>query len=531
MFHKYFEDYGYDSCTSRGVCSISPRMASIFEVIILYLKEFAYYSIKLSHLGQEDKNVKNLILNTLSAFVSNPELPDDVFAKVICTYSQELSSLKQKYILECEKQALTPEFINSEIDTEKGCDVIKSIRLGERKYLRTLNLNDKFAHSVQELVFFTAKSLAIYLIELNTLDRDSQSAFDMILELLDSLNVSDITQEDIKKLLFVAAEEEYLLIKQLAELREELFGERQVSEISFSSTDGKAILVDGTNLKELKEILDAVGDKAINVYTHGELISAHSYPKLREYNALKGHFGQGAGNSILDFSIFPGAVFVGRHSIDNIDNLYRGLIYTTDIIVPRGVVKIEDFDFRPLCDAALKSKGFKRGKRAESKVLNYSRTNIREIINDINFDKYEGVCIITQGNDYYTDRNYFEKLIKLLPDDILIINFSTLIQSENIINISAGYELYPIFEVVNLLKTKIDISEKPMVAFVPRCDKHITNLIINLLNLGVKKVFMGKCAAKNINPIVVEEFCNLFNVTKYENVKENYKTFIDELIL
>ena len=70
-----------------------------------------------------------------------------------------------------------------------------------------------------------------------------------------------------------------------------------------------------------------------------------------------------------------------------------------------------------------------------------------------------------------------------------------------------------------------------MVAFVPRCDKHITNLIINLLNLGVKKVFMGKCAAKNINPIVVEEFCNLFNVTKYENVKENYKTFIDELTL
>lgn len=531
MFHKYFEDYGYDSCTSRGVCSISPRMASIYEVIMLYLKEFAYYLIKLDKLGAVDANVKNLILNTLSAFVSNPELPDDVFAKVICTYSKELAKLKQKYIDESEKQDISPDFISSEIDVSNGCDVIKSIRLGEQKYLLSLSKTDKFAHCIQELIFFTAKSLAIYLIELNSFEQDSKSAFDVILELLDSLNISDIGQEDIKHLLALAAEEEYSLIKRLAELKNERFGTRQAVEVSFSTKEGNAILVDGTNLKELQGILEAVGDKNIDVYTHGELISAHSYPKLRAYKSLRGHYGQGAGNSVLDFSTFPGAVFVGRHSIDNIDNLYRGMIYTTDIIVPRGVVKIEDDDYKPLCMAALKSKGFKKGKKIDSKKLNYTEDRLREIIRDINIDKYEGVCVITQGNDYYTDRNYFEKLLKLMPDDILIINFSTFIQNENIINICAGYDLNPVFEVINLLKEKFNIFEKPVIAFVPRCDKHITNLIVNLLNLGVRKVFMGKCAAKNINPIVVEEFCKLFNVTKYENVKEDYKTFIDELTL
>lgn len=529
MFHKYFEDYGYDSCTARGVCSISPRMASIFEVILLYLKEFANYLIKLEKLGFDDDNVKNLILNTLSAFVSNPELPDEVFAKVICTYSKELTELKQKYIAKCKVFEITPEILESEIDTEKSCDVIKSIRLGERKYLSVLSKKDKFIHCVQELVFFTAKSLAIYLIELNSLEQDSQSAFKTILELLDSLNITNIVPQDVKSLLQSAAEEEYLLVNLLANLRAEKFGKRQRADVSFSTDVGNAILVDGTNLKELQEILDATKDKKINVYTHGELISAHSYPQLKSYSHLKGHFGQGAGNSILDFSIFPGAVFVGRHSIDNIDNLYRGLIFTTDIIVPKGVVRIENSDYSPLVKASLKAKGFKKGKSVEPKTLNYSDEAIAEIFNNVDFDKYEAFCFITQGNDFYTDRNYFEKLLRVLPDDILVINFSSFYNNDNVVNISAGYELNPVYKVLSFLKEKNDIEEKPVIAFVPRCDKHITNLIINLLSLGVKKVFMGKCAAKNINPIVVDEFCNLFNVNKYENVKEDYKIFIDEL--
>ena len=97
MFHNYFEDYGYDSCTSRGVCTISPRMASIQEIILLYLKEFAGYALKLKQFNIEDESIKKLILDTLSAFVSNPEISDNTFSNFICTFSRELENLKQKY--------------------------------------------------------------------------------------------------------------------------------------------------------------------------------------------------------------------------------------------------------------------------------------------------------------------------------------------------------------------------------------------------------------------------------------------------
>ena len=150
---------------------------------------------------------------------------------------------------------------------------------------------------------------------------------------------------------------------------------------------------------------------------------------------------------------------------------------------------------------------------------------------EVNFNNYEGICLITQGNDLYIDRNYFEKFIKLIPNDILVINFATQFEQSNIININAGYNIKPIFETIYFLKEKIDIIEKPIIAFVPRCDKHITNLILNLKLLGVKKIFMGKCAAKNINPLAIDEFCKIFDITKYTNVKDDYKIFIDYLTL
>lgn len=532
MSHNYFEDYGYDSCSSRGVCSISTRMASILEVVILYLKEFAHYALKLEQLGVKEDNIKNLILNTLSAFVSNPEIPDNTFASIICAYAKELEALKNLYIKSCEERAIKAEILDSEFTATKDFNVINSIRIGEQNHSTNPAIeHNKDIRSVQELLFFSAKSIAVYLLELNSYGEDSDYAYTAILELLDSFNISNIKKDDIKAILYSIAEEEFAIIKRLDAIKRELYGSPTATEVSLSTHKGKALLVEGSNTKELEEILEATKDTEISIYTHGKLISAHLYPKLRNYKNLKGHFGRGSGNSILDFSTFPGAIFVERHSIDNIENLYRGRIFTNDIIVPKGVVKIENLDYKPLVTASLEAKGFKNGKKVPPIKLNYEPTNLMRELEDIDFEQFEGICLITQGNDYYEDTNYFDKLIKLLPRDVLIINFSSPYNEERVLNINAGYELNAVFKTVLTLKNLIDIQDKPIISFVPRCDKHITNLILNLKLLGIKKVFMGKCPAKNISPNVVEEFCKLFDITRYGFVKEDYKLFIDYLAL
>ena len=138
-------------------------------------------------------------------------------------------------------------------------------------------------------------------------------------------------------------------------------------------------MVDGTNIKELAEILKTTQNLDIDIYTHGEMLTAHSYPEINKYKHLKGHYGQGVGNSILDFSTFPGAVFVGRHSIDNIDNLYRGRIFTSDIVVPKGVSKIDD-DWSPLIEAAIEARGFKKGKKLQPLELFLDKDELKNLL-------------------------------------------------------------------------------------------------------------------------------------------------------
>lgn len=48
----------------------------------------------------------------------------------------------------------------------------------------------------------------------------------------------------------------------------------------------QAILVTGHDMNDLEMILKATVDKGINVYTHGEMLPAHGYPKLKQYKVL-----------------------------------------------------------------------------------------------------------------------------------------------------------------------------------------------------------------------------------------------------
>ena len=44
-------------------------------------------------------------------------------------------------------------------------------------------------------------------------------------------------------------------------------------------------------MRDLEAILQQTEGKGINVYTHGEMMPAHTYPGLKKFEHLKGHYG------------------------------------------------------------------------------------------------------------------------------------------------------------------------------------------------------------------------------------------------
>ena len=55
--------------------------------------------------------------------------------------------------------------------------------------------------------------------------------------------------------------------------------------------------------------------KGINIYTHGEMLPCHGYPKLKKYKHLVGNFGGAWQNQQKEFPNFPGAILFTTNCI------------------------------------------------------------------------------------------------------------------------------------------------------------------------------------------------------------------------
>ena len=83
----------------------------------------------------------------------------------------------------------------------------------------------------------------------------------------------------------------YKTMELLDKANTETFGTPVPTEVPLGVKAGKAILVSGHDLLDLQELLKQTEGKGITVYTHGEMLPTHAYPKLKQYPHLYGNWG------------------------------------------------------------------------------------------------------------------------------------------------------------------------------------------------------------------------------------------------
>ena len=71
-------------------------------------------------------------------------------------------------------------------------------------------------------------------------------------------------------------------------------GTPEPTEVNRSPVEGKCILISGHDLVCTRKLLEAIEKRKapVNVFTHGELFNAPSYPELRKFKNLVGNFGE-----------------------------------------------------------------------------------------------------------------------------------------------------------------------------------------------------------------------------------------------
>ena len=523
MNNEFNSGYQYDRCVSRGICSINPTTAALQEVIILYLKIAAYYGLKFEDMGERNECVYKLILNTISVLSSNYELSVRNFEVINSVFQDKLPKFINEYEELCKKnniEILKPE---SCLILDKNTDINEYIRLGEREFNKRIQSVSADVLNLLRLMFLLVKSISVNIFTCESYGYKQNEETSFILKLL---NCSEKNPEELKELIIDAAKVDCELMRKIRNVQEELYGKQAEYDVSFSTTKGRAVLVVGSNLCELEQILDKLKDTDIDVYTHDNMMVAHSFPKFREYKNLKGQFGQGMENCLLDFSTFPGPIILTRNSLFNVENLYRGLLFTTDFAYSKGVIPIKNNDFSELITAAENSRGFRKGKICTSEKTGFSYDSAYKKINEkISSGKFSKILVAGIRGYSKEEDDYFQTLIRHLPNNILLISLSCCEEKDNIICFNAVYDSYAMLKISEYVINKV--PQKADVLF-PFCDRHTLSILLFLTTIGVNKIFVGSWNQIVLKPNIIDGLRKNFKVFEMSMPKNDLSIIEEE---
>ena len=515
MNNNYNPNFQYNSCISKGICSVNPRTSALQNVLVLYLNVCAKYCLKLYDKKALKDSVKDFILNTLAICILNPEFTEDGFNFAISKIKTLLPELINKY------KELFPDDKNETKESEllKNCDnIIDSIKFGEEISRKASEIFTTQLRDLYKIMLICAKSLCINILDFESYKETSNKGFLEILNILKHISLEKQEIDILKKAIKNCVNCDLKIRTKLRKIQESRYGTQNYANVSYTTTPSKAILVVGSNIKELENILESLRETKIDVYTHDEMILAHTFPKFKEYKNLKGQFGHGLENCLIDFATFPGPIILTKHSLHNIENFYRGRLFTTEQNSYKGVVSICNNDFSKVIESANQSKGFKTGKNCDTVKIGYDFDQIKNIISKKIIEHGYKKFVLIGLKEYYTEqKDYFEKLIKLIPDDTLIISFSYNKKQENLIHINACFDSYAL---IRIFKYIYDYN-LPVDIFMPKCDRNTISEMIYLKEFDNTQIFVGDCIPIMINPSLRKTLHEVFDIKTITSPKQD----------
>lgn len=501
-----FNNEDINECTSRGMCSIAPNIAALQELVMYFLKQSAFYLLKLEKLGANNQSIKTEIINDLSALIFVNEFNEEQLFSIAMKGYFLLQNVKQTYKKQCSTKNINCFELNEKINFNNKTPLSKAISYGENLLLGKYNNIQSEKRNLLDILEIVIKSTSLHLAKLNDMGYFEEFTFYIILKALNEYNHNKITAKIIEEYTSKLAELDNDLMLKISKILTDKYGDIEKSTVSYSTEKGKAILVSGSNFSELEELLKQTQNQNLDIYTHSELLLANTLPNFKKYPHLKGHFGDKTESNILDFATFPGAIVLTKNSKKNSEYFYRGRLFSSGYIVPKGVIQIKNNDYSEVIKSAKEAKGFKTGKSKPSEELGYNKELIQKEFFNIKTKMETGeikrLFIIGMNTTSEIQKEYFKNLIcKIKPDEYVISLMDTK-EKENILQINLGDFLPFATDLLHMLFENFSISQKNIYFFFTNCNVITISNIITLKTHNAQNIFMADCPPTFLNPSV-----------------------------
>ncbi|WP_447888414.1 hydroxylamine reductase [Serratia fonticola] len=323
------------------------------------------------------------------------------------------------------------------------------------------------------------------------------------------------------------------------------FGDPQPTTVNVRPVAGKAILISGHDLKDLRLLLEQTAGTGVNVYTHGEMLPAHGYPELKKFPHLVGNYGSGWQNQQTEFAKFPGSIVMTSNCIidPNVGN-YGDRIWTRSIVGWPGVNHLEGDDFSTVIAQAQQLAGFPYSEIEQLITVGFGRQvllSAADTVVDLVVQKKLRHVFLVGGCDGSRDeRSYFTDFARNVPQDCLImtlgcgkyrfnkLDFGTLEGLPRLLDVGQCNDAYSAVMLAVKLAEKVGgtVNDLPLSLVLSWFEQKAIVILLTLLSLGVKNIVTGPSAPAFLTDNLLAVLNEKFGLRSVTTVEQDMQTLL-----
>jgi hydroxylamine reductase len=513
-------------CTVLGVCGKQPEVAALQDLLLYTLMGLSQVAVAGRKVGVSDSDVNVFTVKAAFSTLTNVDFDPERFLALITEAVRKRDRLKAKV-----KAA------GGKIDFSEGASTLvpkttveELIKQAEPFGLKSYPAATPDILSLMHTVLFGIKGVSAYADHALILGQQDDSVFAFVHEGLAAIQRADLSLTDWVGLALKCGEAALKAMALLDAGNTGTYGHPVPTKVPLGHKKGKAILVSGHDLKDLEALLKQTEGKGITIYTHGEMLSTHGYPKLKKYQHFYGHFGTAWQNQIREFPDFPGAILMTTNCIQRPKNEYKENLFTSGMVGWPGIPHVSDLNFKPVIDKALSMPGFQEDKNGKEVTVGFARNAVLSVADKVVGAVKSGAIrhffLVAGCDGAKPGRNYYTEFVEKVPKDCVVLTLACgkyrFYDKElgdiggipRLLDAGQCNDAYSAVQIASALAKafNVTVNDLPLSLILSWYEQKAVCILLALLHLGIKGIRLGPSLPAFITPNVLDTLVKNFDI-------------------
>jgi hydroxylamine reductase len=528
---------GGKGCTKVGVCSKTPEIAAMQDLLIYQIKGISCYAANLLEKGEGlNKDIVSFIEDSLFMTLTNVNFDPEAHLTMLRKSQQIKEEIRAKA---------------GEVDREEALynlssskeEILNDAKKAGVMYNKELNEDIR---SVRETIKYGLKGIAAYAHQARFIKYNSDDVDEFYVKALASLTDNGLSLQDLIIILMKAGEISVKVMEVLDKANNEKFSSPLPHKVNVNIKKGPFIIVSGHDLRDLEMLLEQTNGKGINIYTHGEMLPSHAYPELNKYPHLVGNFGSAWQNQQKEFDGIPGCILFTTNCLMKPKDSYKDRLFSTSVVGYDGIKHIQKDangykDFSEIIDKALELGGFTEDEEVKEILVGFGHkatlSHADAIIDAVKSGKVKHFFLIGGCDGAKPGRNYYTEFAEKVPKDSIILTlacgkyrfnkmeFGEVAGLPRLLDVGQCNDAYSAVRIALALADAFNcgINDLPLSLIISWYEQKAVADLLALLYLGVKGIYLGPSLPAFISPNVLQFLVDTFDIKPISTPDEDLK--------